>query len=60
MLVEFMHSDSNSPVWVNTEHVVKVFAHAEDPDVTVLRLADGEQFGVRGKAREVVESLDKS
>jgi uncharacterized protein YlzI (FlbEa/FlbD family) len=59
MLVEFTHSDSDSPVWVNTAHVVKVFAHAEDPDVTVLRLVDGEQFGVKGKAKDVVKSLDK-
>jgi hypothetical protein len=59
MLVEFTHSDSNSPVWVNTDHVVKVFTHAEDADVTVLRLVDGEQFGVKGKAREVVKSLEK-
>jgi uncharacterized protein YlzI (FlbEa/FlbD family) len=59
MLVEFTHSDSNSPVWVNADHVVKVFAHADDPDVTVLRLADGEQFGVKGKAKDVVKSLDR-
>ena len=59
MLVELTHSDANSPVWVNPDHVVKVFAHAEDPDVTILRLADGEQFGVKGKAKDVVKRLDK-
>jgi uncharacterized protein YlzI (FlbEa/FlbD family) len=59
MLVEFTHSDSNSPVWVNPDHVVKVFSHAEDPAVTILRLVDGEQFGVKGKAEDVVSKLDR-
>jgi len=59
MFIEFMHSDSNSPVWVNSDHVVKVFSHADDADVTVLRLVDGEQFGVKGRAKEVIKNLGK-
>ncbi len=59
MFIEFMHSDSNSPVWVNSDHVVKAFSHADDADVTVLRLVDGEQFGVKGKVKEVVKNLGK-
>jgi uncharacterized protein YlzI (FlbEa/FlbD family) len=59
MLVEFTHADSNDPVWVNPDYVVTVVSQAEVPDVTILRLVDGEQFGVKGKAKEVVNKLGK-
>jgi uncharacterized protein YlzI (FlbEa/FlbD family) len=59
MLVQFTNSDSNSPVWVNPDHVVKAYPYADDPDVTILRIVDGEQFGVKGKVEDVVEKLNK-
>jgi hypothetical protein len=59
MLIELKRSDSNSPVWINPNHVVTVFPYAEDANVTMLRLVDGEQYGVKGEAKDIVKTLAK-
>jgi hypothetical protein len=51
MLVEFKRSDSNSPVWVNPNHVVTVFPYTEDATCTILRLVDGSNMVSRVRPR---------
>jgi len=73
MLVEFQRTQYNEepgsgeddqfvnrtflPIWINPAKVGAVFSSV-DPEVTIVRMADGRGFKVRGEVRAVAEKLE--
>ena len=56
--VEFESSAAGTPVSFNPDAVAVVRPDPNDPGaITIVRLADGEEVGVRGEYAEVVKKL---
>jgi hypothetical protein len=56
--VEFQDNNPPSPpVIINTDHILTVRPHPSNPNISMLSLVGGVQFGVMGKLDEVVKKL---
>jgi len=56
--VEFQSSAAGTPVSFNPDRVAAVRPDPNDPGaITIVRLADGEEVGVRGDYADVVKKL---
>jgi hypothetical protein len=56
--VDFIDNGTGGPVSINPEHVIKVRPMPDDPNnITVIRLRDSHEVGVKGKYVEVVKKL---
>jgi hypothetical protein len=56
--VEFTESASDTPVAVNPDHVAKVHPEPNDPtNITIIRLKDGDEIGVKGRHADVLKKL---
>jgi hypothetical protein len=56
-LVELLASVSGSPFAINPAAVAKVYPSSGDPNLTYIRLMDGQEFGVSGKYQDILRQL---